>query len=124
MKRALLFLIPLVALGLAGRARAAEPTGSINAEPNPCRIKPGEKECASHITWTTQNVAHARVIVKSEGKDEKEHQFSASVACEAHRCPAPWIRPDTRYVFKLYDFSGGTMGRELSQVTVTAVKQK
>ena len=124
MKRGLFILIPAMALALAGRALAAEPSGVINAEPNPCRIKPGEKVCATHVTWSTQNVAHARVIVKSEGKEEKEHEFSAQLACEPHRCPAPWIRPETRYVFKLYDFSAGKLGRELSSVTVTAHVEK
>ena len=125
MKRGLLFLVSAMAMSFAGHALAADPSGVINAEPNPCRIKPGEKECTTHLTWTTQNVKHARVMVKSEGKEgEKVREFSGSLSCESQRCPAPWIRPDTRYVFRLYDFSSGTQGRELNLVTVTAVKEK
>jgi len=125
MKRGLLFLVPAMAMSFVGHALAADPSGVINAEPNPCRIKPGEKECTTYLTWTTQNVKHARVMVKSEGKEgEKVREFSGSLSCESQRCPAPWIRPDTRYVFRLYDFSSGTQGRELNLVTVTAVKEK
>src|SRR5229473_1973441 len=93
MKRMLLFLVPAMAMSFAGHALAADPSGVINAEPNPCRIKPGEKECTTHLTWTTQNVKHARVMVKSEGKEgEKVREFSGSLSCESQRCPAPWIR--------------------------------
>jgi len=115
-------------MGLAfpyARALAAEPSGIIAAEPNPCRIERGQRECTSHITWTTQKVKHARVMVESERKEgEKTREFSGSRSCEARKCPAPWIRPETRYVFKLYDFSSGTQGRELGVVTVTATKVK
>jgi hypothetical protein len=120
MKRGLLFLVPM-ALSLVGHVLAQGPSGVINAEPNPCRIKPGEKECTAHITWEAQNVKHAKVMVKSESKEgEKVHEFSGSLSCRGHECPAPWIRPDTRYVFRLLDGEG----RELSLVTVTAVKEK
>ena len=110
-----------MALSLVGYALAQGPSGVINAEPNPCRIKPGEKECTVHLTWEAQGVKHAKVMVKSEGKEgEKVREFSGSLACRARECPAPWIRPDTRYVFRLLDGEG----RELSLVTVTAVKEK
>ncbi|HLN01159.1 MAG TPA: hypothetical protein VK335_17850 [Bryobacteraceae bacterium] len=121
MKRGLLLLVPAMALGLAGHALAQGPSGVINAEPNPCRIKPGEKECTSHITWEVQGARHAKVVVKSESKEgEKVHEFSGSLSCRGHECPAPWIRPDTRYVFRLLDGEG----RELSLVTVTAIKEE
>ena len=121
-----LCLIPVVGLSfLCSRAPAAEPSGIIAAEPNPCRVEPGQKTCTSQITWSTQNVTHARVTVKSESREgEKEHEFSNSLSCQAPKCPAPWIRPDTRYVFKLYDYSSGMLGRELGVVTVTATKVK
>jgi hypothetical protein len=64
-------------------------------------------------------------MVKSESREEeKEHEFSQSLSCQALKCPAPWIRPDTRYVFKLYDYSSGMLGRELGVVTVTGTKVK
>lgn len=113
----------LLALGISGQAWAQ--SGVINADPNPCRIPPGQKECVVHITWQAQNATHAKVLVKSEGKEgEKVREFSSSLACSNHQCPAPWIRPDTRYVFRLYDFSTGRLGRELSSVTVTGVKER
>ena len=122
MKRTLLSLIPVMGfLVTPMQAPAQEPSGIIAAEPNPCRIPPGEKMCTSHITWTTQNVTRAKVFVKSEGRESiKENEFGASLACESRRCRAPWIRPETRYVFKLYDWSRGDRGRELGSVTVTA----
>ena len=121
MKRTLLFLIPVLGIVLTPvKAPAQEPFGIIAAEPNPCRIAPGEKECATHITWSTRNVSRAKVFVKSEGRESlKENEFGNGLSCESHRCRAPWIRPGTRYVFKLYDFSRGDRGRELASVTVT-----
>jgi len=126
MKRWMCLLIPTMGLAFPhARALAAGPSGIIAAEPNPCRIERGQRECTSHITWTTQNVKQARVMVESEGTEgEKTREFSASRSCEARKCSAPWIRPDTRYVFKLYDFSSGSQGRELGVVTVTATKVK
>ena len=120
MKRNVWFLVPAMALGLVGQVMAQGPSGVINAEPNPCRIRPGEKECTVHITWDTQNIRHAKVVVKSESREgEKVREFSSSLSCHDHQCPAPWIRPETRYVFRLIDAEG----RELSLVTVTAIKE-
>jgi hypothetical protein len=122
MKRGLLFLIPMLGVSiLPVNAPAQEPFGTIAAEPNPCRIAPGEKECNTHITWSTRNVARAKVFVKEEGREGvKEREFGTTLFCESRKCRAPWIRPETRYVFKLYDFSRGDRGRELASVTVTA----
>ena len=91
MKRWLWLLIPTMGLSfLSARALSAEPSGIIAAEPNPCRIEPGQRECTSHITWSTQDVKHARVIVKSEGKEgEKTREFSGSLSCEGRKCTAP-----------------------------------
>jgi len=126
MTRRLLFLIPVLGvLATPVKAPAQEPSGIIAAEPNPCRIRPGEEMCEAHITWTTQNVRRAKVLVKSEGRESlKENEFGSSLSCESRRCRAPWIRPDTRYVFKLYDWSRGDRGRELASVTVTAERER
>jgi hypothetical protein len=43
-------------------------SGSISANPNPCLIAPGEKECSSTITWTSQNAPDAFVGVESTEK--------------------------------------------------------
>jgi len=126
MTRRLLFLIPVLGVLVAPvKAPAQEPFGIIAAEPNPCRIRPGEEMCTAHITWSTQNVRRAKVLVKSEGRESlKENEFGSSLSCESRRCRAPWIRPDTRYVFKLYDWSRGDRGRELASVTVTAERER
>ncbi|SRR5579872_2698713 len=125
MRKKLLFWVPVLAvLATPVKAPAQEPFGVINAEPNPCRIHHGEEMCEVHVTWSTQNVARAKVFVKSEGRDElREREFGASLVCEGHRCRAPWIKPETRYVFKLFDFTRGDRGRELASVTVTAERE-
>ncbi len=124
MKRGLLFLIPMLGVSiLPVNLPAQEPFGIIAAEPNPCRVEPGQDACTAHITWSTQNVSRAKVFVKQENREGvKENEFGTTLACESRRCRAPWIRPDTRYVFKLYDFSRGDRGRELASVTVTGVR--
>jgi len=120
MNRTLLCLLPLVGfLVVPNQAQAQRPFGTIAAEPNPCRILPGEDVCTAHITWNTQNVTRAKVIVRSKGRDSiKENEFGSSLACESRRCCAPWIRPHTRYTFTLYDLSRGDRGRQLASVTV------
>jgi hypothetical protein len=114
----LLILITLLAVGiLALHLPAQEPSGTISANPNPCVIEHHQKMCTTYLTWSTQNVRHARVFVVSEGsKGREESQFSGSHFCES--CRAPWIerRP---YTFTLYDFSRGDRGRALSSVTVS-----
>jgi hypothetical protein len=121
MKRGLLFLIPLMGVSiLPVNAPAQGPAGVIQAEPNPCRVRPGESQCETHIIWSTQGVSRVKVFVKSEGRDVwEEREFGHTLSCETNRCRAPWIKPETRYVFKLYDFSRGDRGRELGSVTVT-----
>jgi hypothetical protein len=118
----LMFLI--AAMGIVvipGRALAA--SGEISAHPNPCRIRPGETMCTSHITWLTNDVARAKVIVVHQGARGMEHaNFGDSLTCENERCRAPWIRPNTEYIFTLYDFSSGRRGPALASVTVTATQ--
>lgn len=94
--------------------------GRIEAEPNPCRIRRGEKDCVSFINWETRGVERAKVIVIAEGRHtDKEREFGSSLSCDTRRCRAPWIAPDTRYTFQLIDFSHGDRGRVLASVTVT-----
>jgi len=116
-------LVWIAALGgsLLPVLMAAEASGKIEASPNPCVIERGEKMCASHITWSTHDVKHARVFVKNEGKQGmEEHEFGNGLSCESQKCRAPWIRERTSYTFTLYDYSSGSRGRELASVTVTA----
>jgi len=101
------------------RAVAQEPWGRIEAEPNPCRIEPGHNDCATFIRWETRGVQRVKLFVKAEGRNEfEEKEFSGSLRCEHHDCPANWIRPDTRYKFELYDFTRGDRGRLLASVVV------
>lgn len=102
-------------------ARSQEPSGSINADPNPCRIVPGRHECTTYIRWDTTGVRRAKVFVTAEGRHKDvEKEFGAAERCEGEKCRAPWIREGTRYLFQLIDFSRGDRGRVLSSVTVTA----
>ena len=106
---------------LPGRAMAQEPSGTIDAEPNPCRIEPGESECTSFIRWDTRGVDRAKVFVTAEGRRRQlESEFGSSISCETRRCRAPWISADTTYTFQLVDFTRGDRGRVLASVTVTA----
>jgi|SRR5579872_5864884 len=121
MKRGFLFLIPMLGVSIFPvRAPAQGPYGTIAAAPNPCRIERGQQECTSYITWSTQNVAQAKVFVTRENqKGNKEREFGATLSCESRRCRAPWIQVRTQYVFKLYDYSSGGRGRLLGSVMVT-----
>jgi hypothetical protein len=102
-------------------ALAQEPWGSIDAEPNPCRIEPGQAECTSFIRWETRGVDRAKVFVTSEGRHgEAEREFGTTLSCETRRCRAPWINADTTYTFQLVNFTRGDRGRVLASVTVTA----
>ena len=125
MKAGFLFsLLFLAMLSMPRQAPAQEPWGAIVAQPNPCRIHHGEEMCVAHITWQTRNVARVKVFVKAEGHDKwEEKEFGHSLVCESERCRAPWIRPETRYVFKLIDFSHGDRGRELASVEVTGERE-
>jgi hypothetical protein len=71
------------------------------------------------VTWSTQGAQHARVYVRAEGeRATPEREFEAEPACA--RCGASWIEPGTRYIFTLVDFSTGSRGEVLANVTVTA----
>jgi hypothetical protein len=102
---------------------AGGPTGEIMAEPNPCRLEPGKNECTTHIAWRTQGVEHAKVFVVAEGRHPgSEREFGNTVSCEPHTCRAPWIEPETRYIFQLVDFSHGDRGRVLASVVVSGAR--
>jgi hypothetical protein len=118
-----LLMMGICAWMLPEHARAQEPWGSMSAEPNPCRIEPGQTTCTSFIRWDTQGVERAKVFVTAEGRrSEVEHEFSASASCETHRCRAPWISSDTTYTFQLVDFTHGDRGHVLAAITVTAAQ--
>jgi len=118
-----LLIAGLFGWALPGCIQAQEPWGSMSAEPNPCRIEPGESTCTSFIRWDTQGVERAKVFVTADGRRrEVEHEFSASPSCETHRCRAPWINADTTYTFQLFDFTRGDRGHLLASITVTAAQ--
>ena len=122
MKRLLILSILLGGSLVPFPMRAAEPSGSISASPNPCVIERGQKLCTTHLTWSSQGVKHARVYAVTEGsRGREEKEFSASHMCD--RCKAPWIEKDT-YTFTLYDYSTGNRGRALASVTVTGTLAK
>jgi len=100
-------------------AVADEPSGRIDAEPNPCRIPPGQDVCETFVRWDTHGVRAAKVFVTAEGRHHAEQkEFRASLRCEGHDCRANWIRPETRYKFELFDFTRGDRGRKLGEVIV------
>ena len=118
--RCLVLIGVLGAIGLPTGAWA-QPSSMITADPNPCVIVRGASTCTSYITWYTREAADARVFVLAPHTGGTwESEFASSLACESDRCPAPWIKKKTSYVFTLYDYSSGRRGRALASVTVTA----
>jgi len=118
-----LLLIGVISAMLPQSAEAQEPWGIIAAEPNPCRIEPGQNQCTSFIRWETRGVDRVRVFVTAEGRRrEVEREFGNSLYCETRRCSAPWISQDTTYTFTLVDFTRGDRGRVLASVTVTGTE--
>ena len=115
-------LLPLLAVLAILQVHAlAQVSGTINAEPNPCTVERGRTACTSHITWTTQGVARAKVIVMDEHRrGEREQEFGTTLECTGRRCRAPWIEKGNQYIFTLYDYSSGHRGAALSSVKVTA----
>lgn len=112
------------ACGLVVPTHAQAQEGTMSADPNPCRVRPGRNECTSFIRWQTRGVSRAKVFVTAEGRHkEVEHEFSASPNCETRRCKAPWISPGTTYTFQLVDYTRGDRGRVLASVTVTATER-
>lgn len=116
-------LVVMAALGvsvLSSRAMAA-PAGTIAAHPNPCVLEPGKVLCTTYITWETHDVTHAKVFVVNQGKKAREErEFGGSRACEGEKCRAPWIEKGNTYIFRLYDYSSGSRGKNLAAVEVTA----
>jgi hypothetical protein len=96
-------------------------SGTIAADPNPCRIERGSSLCTSYITWSTRGVTQAKVYVTNNSqRGMLEQEFGTSLACESSRCRAPWIARGKTFEFTLYDFSSGRRGQVLGSVTVTA----
>ncbi len=110
-------LLPLVAaLGILQVHALAQVSGTIAADPNR-----GKTTCTSYITWTTQGVTSARVlVVDAHKRGEREQEFGTSLDCTGQKCRAPWIEKGNEYTFTLYDYSSGHRGAALSSVTVTA----
>jgi len=106
-------------LAVAGPACAG--TGTITAEPNPCRVEAGKLHCTTYLSWSTEGVKDARVLVKREGKERAPEREFATGRTQ-RKVPADWIAEGTRYLFTLYDFSAGSKGAALASVTVTSTK--
>lgn len=114
-------LLLLAALGILQVHALAQAAGTIAADPNPCTVRRGNTTCTSYITWSTQGVTRARVlVVDAHKRGEREQEFGTSLDCTGQRCRAPWIEKGNEYVFTLYDYSSGHRGAALSSVTVTA----
>ena len=90
-------------------------SGSISASPNPCNLGYGAL-CTSYISWSTSNSSRAKVYV-TDDSSEKLFGDATSFSNDA----APWIKPGITYVFRLYDYSGGSRGAKLAEVAVTAI---
>jgi hypothetical protein len=104
-----------------GSAQAGQASGTISADPNPCRIERLRSDCTTFIRWSTRGVTRAKVYVTDNGqRGPREKEFGSTTACESSRCSAPWIARGKRYEFTLYDFSSGRRGQALASVTVTA----
>ena len=112
-------ILAAILAAMAGSAWAA--SGTISAEPNPCRVEAGKRHCTTYISWRTEGTAHARVLVKAEGrKAAPEREFANSVA--ERRAVADWIAEGTTYLFTLCDWSAGSRGAVLATVSVSSVK--
>ena len=123
-KHHLLILCAVLGASVLPGSALAGPSGTIAANPNPCVIPAGARECTTYMTWSSEGVAHARVYIRLEGKKQDEtREYSASRSCEAQQCKAPWIEADTKYIFTLYDWSSGSRGATLASVTVTGVRK-
>jgi len=117
--RCLTVTVSMALLAVAGPAFAA--TGTITAEPNPCRVEVGKLHCTTYLSWSTEGVKDARVYVKREGRERSpEREFA--IGHNRQKVPADWIGEGTRYLFTLYDFSTGGKGAALASVTVTSTK--
>ena len=55
-------------------------SGSISASPNPCTITSPATTCISTITWSTQNVADAKVVVRETGALFSENENGSQAA--------------------------------------------
>src|SRR6266852_3607614 len=112
-------LLPLfAALGILQVHSLAQVSGTIAADPNPCSVRRGKITCTSYITWTTQGVTSARVlVVDAHKRGEREQEFGTSLDCTGQKCRAPWIEKGNEYTFTLYDYSSDHRGAAISSVT-------
>lgn len=100
---------------------SGSPGGDIRANPNPCSIAGSAPACTSHITWGTDYVDAAEVMVRKNNGPEA--LFSTNTSCGGVSCPAPWITASPDYFdFILYGFSSGTR-TQLDTVRVTGNRQ-
>jgi hypothetical protein len=90
------------------------PSGTITGSPNPCSVTSGVF-CSSTVSWSTQNMASAKVTVQDVGGPEVPFAFGTAGSAQA-----PWIqKPPHSYLFRLYDTSDGS-AIQMRTLTVTA----
>jgi hypothetical protein len=106
---------------LAPARVTAQVSGAISADPNPCKIATGQRECTTYLHWNTRGAQSVKVFVTAEGKHSfVEKEFSTVLNCEGEKCRAPWITDNTKFLFQLVDFSSGSRGKVISSVWVTS----
>ncbi len=110
------FLLVCLAGGLTFAPLAHAQTGGITPSPNPCIIAGGAYNCTSTIGWNSTGTSAVQVWVSVNGGAES---LFASSGAGVYSQNATWIGPGASYVFRLYDYSGGTRGATLDSETVT-----
>jgi len=110
----------LLAFSLICASHASGQVGSIDANPNPCTIPGGQYVCNTTISWSSQGTSEVQVWASLNGGAESA--FASSGVGGPYNQSASWIQgPPNSYVFRLYDYSGGSRGALLASRTVTGI---
>ena len=83
---------------------------------NPCAIEEGADTCTATIQWTVENTNSVKVYVSANGGAET---LFATATGDGSRNATGIKGSSNKYVFSLYDYSGGSRGDLLGSVTVT-----
>lgn len=102
-----------------------EPTGSLSANPNPCVINPDVNQCASLISWESNDVREPKVQVRIETYTGEEKIFRCwNANTPGSGMTGKWIPPQGR-IFRLYtanDCTLGSTGKLLDEMIVETVQ--
>jgi len=97
---------------------SGSPSGTLTASPSTCQVTTVNGTCAISLVWTLTNSTSGQITVTDALGNNK---VVGPVSGSSGTYPISWLQAlPQKYVFYLWDYTGGSQGVQLGRVAVSA----